>query len=102
MGLADRSAFDLKAHSDKSKVDLVAYERFDKPIEEENVVVTPNKKVMGKAFKKDAKVVTDALLALSEEDAFALQDTCAANGSAPLQTASGEHVIARICLRSNE
>jgi len=94
VGLADRSAFDLKAHSDKSKVDLVAYERFDKPIEEENVVVTPNKKVMGKAFKKDAKAVTDALLALSEEDAFALQDTCAANGSAPLQTASGEHVIA--------
>ena len=32
VGLADRSAFDLKAHSDKSKVELTAYERFDKPV----------------------------------------------------------------------
>jgi glycyl-tRNA synthetase len=94
VGLADRSAFDLKAHSDKSKVDLVAYERFDKPIEETVVEITPNKKVLGKAFKKDAKPVTDALLALSEADAFALQDACAANGSAPLQTENGEQQIA--------
>jgi glycyl-tRNA synthetase len=93
VGLADRSAFDLKAHTDKSKVDLVAYERFDKPIEEEIVVITPNKQVMGKAFKKDAKPVTDALLALGEADAFALQEAAEANGSATLQTSVGEKTL---------
>jgi len=93
VGLADRSAFDLKAHSDKSKVDLVAYERFAEPIQEQVVEITPNKQLVGKAFKKDAKAVTDALAALSEADAFALQDAIAANGSAPLQTDSGEMQI---------
>jgi len=93
VGLADRSAFDLKAHTDKSKVDLVAYERFDKPIEEEIVVITPNKQVIGKAFKKDAKPVTDALLALGEADAFALQATAEADGSAALQTSIGEKTL---------
>ena len=93
VGLADRSAFDLKAHTDKSKVDLVAYERFDKPVEEEIVVITPNKQVMGKAFKKDAKPVTDALLALGEADAFALQEAAEANGSAALQTSVGEKTL---------
>jgi glycyl-tRNA synthetase len=31
VGLADRSAFDLKAHTSKSGVELVAHEVFDKP-----------------------------------------------------------------------
>ena len=34
-GLADRSAYDLKAHSDKSKVELVAYEKYSEPREED-------------------------------------------------------------------
>ena len=89
VGLADRSAYDLNAHSDKSKVDLVAYERYETPIQEEALVITPNKQIIGKAFKKDAKPVTDALLALNEADAFALQDACAANGSATLETEAG-------------
>ncbi len=30
-GLADRSAYDLKAHTTMSKIELTAYERYDQP-----------------------------------------------------------------------
>ena len=93
VGLADRSAFDLNAHSEKSKVDLVAYERFDTPIQEEVLVMTPNKQILGKVFKKDAKPITEALQALGEAEAFALQEACAANSSAALKTDAGEFQV---------
>lgn len=82
VGLADRSAYDLNAHSAKSKVPLVAFEPYDKPKMLEVVVVEPNKKELGKAFKKDAKAVTDALAALSEADALALQAKLESAGEA--------------------
>ena len=89
VGLADRSAFDLKAHSDKSKVELTAYERFAEPKMVETLVVEPNKKDMGKAFKKDAKAVTDALMALCQEDALALAAKVEADGKAELKIEGG-------------
>lgn len=33
VGLADRSAFDLDAHSKATNVDLNAFQKFDKPVE---------------------------------------------------------------------
>ena len=90
VGLADRSAFDLKAHSAKSGTELTAHERFAEPRTEEVLVVEPNKKDMGKAFKKDVKAVTDALAALSAEDALALDAKISADGAASLATAAGE------------
>ena len=47
----------LQAHSAKSKQDLTAYERFDPPKLVEVTTAIPNKPVVGKAFKKDAKAV---------------------------------------------
>jgi len=93
VGLADRSAFDLKSHSEKSKVDLVAYEKFAEPQVTEVFVCEPNKKVVGQAFKKEAKAVTDAFAALTAEDGFALQAKLDADGSAPLATSAGEVII---------
>lgn len=93
VGLADRSAFDLKAHSDKSKVELTAHERFAEPKVEEVFVVEPNKKDMGKAFKKDAKAVTDALMALSAQEGLAMNATLEAEGRATLATEAGEKEI---------
>lgn len=39
VGLADRSAYDLKAHSAMSKIDLTAFEKFPEPRMEEVVKV---------------------------------------------------------------
>lgn len=60
-GLADRSAYDLKAHAAASGQDLTAYERFDEPKEVEAIEAVPNKKVLGQTFKADAKLVAEAL-----------------------------------------
>lgn len=72
-GLADRSAYDLRAHTAMSKTELTAYEKFPEPREVEVTTVTPNKKELGLAFKRDAKAVADALEALGEEDAMCLK-----------------------------
>ena len=93
VGLADRSAFDLKAHSEKSKIELTAHERYAEPKVEEVFVVTPNKKEMGKAFKKDAKAVTDALTAMGKEDGLAFAAKLEAEGKAMLATCAGEKEI---------
>ena len=93
VGLADRSAYDLKAHSVASKVELTAHERFAEPVMEEVLVVEPNKKDMGKAFKKDAKAVTDALQAMCKEDALALGAKLEAEGKATVATEAGEKEI---------
>ena len=82
VGMADRSAFDLNAHAAKSKVDLTAYEKFAEPREVSELQVEPNKQLMGKELKKDAKTVTDALAAMCEADALALGARLAAEGSA--------------------
>ena len=82
VGMADRSAFDLNAHAAKSKVDLSAFEKFNEPREVTELHVEPNKQLLGKELKKEAKAVTDALAALCEADALALRDRLAADGSA--------------------
>ena len=67
-----------------SEVDLVAYEKFAEPQVTEVFVCEPNKKVVGQAFKKEAKAVTDAFAALTAEHGFALQ----AGGGGGLQSLS--------------
>lgn len=84
VGMADRAAFDLNAHAAKSKVDLNAYEKFAEPREVSELLVEPNKQLMGKELKKDAKTVTDALAAMCEGDLEALGARLAADGTAPV------------------
>ena len=82
VGMADRSAYDLNAHASKSKVDLSAYEKFAEPQEVTETVCEPNKQLLGKELKKDAKLVTDALADMCESDLLALGAKLAAEGSA--------------------
>ena len=85
VGIADRSAYDLKAHAAASKKDMSAYIRFDEPIMVDEVVVEPNKKILGKFFKKDAKTVTSALDSLTEANALKLKDELEKAGEASLK-----------------
>ncbi|KAI7843806.1 hypothetical protein COHA_002704 [Chlorella ohadii] len=85
-GLADRSAYDLTAHAGMSKVELNAYERFPEPREEDVLTILPNKKELGKLFKKDAQTIAEALEAMSECDALEMQGKLAAGQAAPLKT----------------
>jgi glycyl-tRNA synthetase len=58
VGCADRSAFDLTAHSKKSGEKLVAREYLEIPIVSTRLHLEFNKKVFGPAFKQNAKTVT--------------------------------------------
>lgn len=60
-GHADRSAFDLTKHMEKTKVELVAGRPLKEAFTETLIVANPNKPVVGKEFKKDGKLILDFL-----------------------------------------
>nr|GEW12286.1 glycine--tRNA ligase, mitochondrial 1-like [Tanacetum cinerariifolium] len=68
VGIADRSAYDLRAHMDNTTAKLEAQEIYAEPKEVEELVVTPNKKELGLAFEGNQKMVIDSLEAMNEND----------------------------------
>jgi len=56
-GHADRSAFDLKRHSEVTKVELMASRRLKNPVTKTETIATPDKKANGAQFKGDAKKI---------------------------------------------
>ncbi|KAK2366326.1 glycine--tRNA ligase, mitochondrial [Trifolium repens] len=80
VGIADRSAYDLKAHSDKSGVKLEAHEKFSEPKEVEKLVITPIKKELGLAFKGNQKKVVEALEAMKEKEALDMKAALESKG----------------------
>ncbi|KAK8743092.1 hypothetical protein OTU49_001521 [Cherax quadricarinatus] len=69
VGCADRSAYDLSQHTKGSGVKLCIERPLKEPKMVESFIAVPDKGAIGKAFKKDAKAVQEALAALSNEDA---------------------------------
>ncbi|CAH8267428.1 unnamed protein product [Arabidopsis lyrata] len=80
VGIADRSAFDLCAHSEKSGVPLVAEEKLAEPKEVEKLVITPVKKELGLAFKGNQKNVVESLEAMNEDEAMQMKATLESKG----------------------
>lgn len=68
VGCADRSAFDLSQHSKATGIRLAAEKKLSEPKIVDVVEAVPNKAVIGKSFKKEAKLVTDSLASLSIAD----------------------------------
>ena len=61
VGCADRAAFDLTVHSRKTKEKLVVRERLSTPITELRVIAELDRKTIGITFKKNAKLICDAI-----------------------------------------
>ncbi|XP_047095288.1 glycine--tRNA ligase, mitochondrial 1-like [Lolium rigidum] len=94
VGIADRSAYDLKAHSEKSGVTLVAHEKFTKPKEVEKLVIVPSKKDLGLAFKGNQKMVVEALEAMSEKEAMDMKAALESKGETNFQVCTlGKDVV---------
>lgn len=76
VGIADRSCYDLTAHSNANPngESLTAFEVFAEPILEDEVVIVPNKGKFGAALRSDAKLVVKHLESLSDEEKLALAD----------------------------
>ncbi|CAI9099756.1 OLC1v1036620C1 [Oldenlandia corymbosa var. corymbosa] len=80
VGIADRSAYDLRAHSDKSGVALVAQERFPELREVEKLVIAPVKKELGLAFKGNQKMVIESLEAMDKKEALEMEANLESKG----------------------
>ncbi|KAK6912539.1 Anticodon-binding [Dillenia turbinata] len=85
VGIADRSAYDLRAHTEKSGVALVAHEKFAEPKEVEKLVIAPVKKELGLAFKGNQKMVVEALEAMDEKAAMEMKAELETKGEVEFQ-----------------
>ncbi|KAB2599246.1 glycine--tRNA ligase 1 [Pyrus ussuriensis x Pyrus communis] len=93
VGIADRSAYDLQAHSVKSNKDLMAHEKFSEPREVEELVISPVVKETGLAFKANGKNVVEALKAMNEKEALDMKADSEANGEVKFNVCTlGENV----------
>ncbi|CAA0816407.1 Glycine--tRNA ligase 1- mitochondrial [Striga hermonthica] len=90
VGIADRSAYDLRAHTDKSGVPLVAHEKFTEPRE---VEVIPSSSVKSWAFKGSQTMVVEALEAMDEKEAMELKATLEAKGEAEFRVCTLEKTV---------
>ncbi|KAI8920193.1 hypothetical protein DFJ77DRAFT_507576 [Powellomyces hirtus] len=70
VGCADRSAFDLTAHTKKTGEKLVVREALPEPLIEDKWTLEVNKKTFGPAFKKDAKAVQGFLDSMKIDEAW--------------------------------
>ncbi|CAI9299343.1 unnamed protein product [Lactuca saligna] len=93
VGIADRSAYDLRAHTDKSGVALVAQEKFAEPKEVEKLVITPIKKELGLAFKGNQKMVVEALEAMSEKEAMDMKYVLETKGEVEFEVCTLEKTV---------
>lgn len=67
VGCADRSAYDLTVHKDKTGAPLVVRQTRAEPLRIEEYQIDLEKKKFGPRFKKDAKTVEAAIEALSQD-----------------------------------
>ncbi|RZB39530.1 glycine--tRNA ligase [Asbolus verrucosus] len=81
VGCADRSAFDLTQHTQATGVRLAAEKKLSEPKTVDVIEAAPNKGVLGKTFKKDAKLITDSLAKLREKDLEEFERSLEANGA---------------------
>lgn len=79
VGCADRSAYDLTQHTNATGIKLVAEKKLPAPKTVEVTEAVPNKQVLGKVFKKDAKTITDLLAQLSLDDIEKMDQELAAS-----------------------
>jgi glycyl-tRNA synthetase len=68
VGIADRTDYDLKAHSAQSKVNLTVFVHYDQPVKRKKLTVKPDMKALGPRFKGQAKAVADALKSMSIDE----------------------------------
>ncbi|OQR69021.1 glycine--tRNA ligase-like [Tropilaelaps mercedesae] len=95
VGCADRSCFDLQQHSKATNVRLIAEKLLPTPKTVDFVEILPQKAVIGKEFKKEAKDVMDALAGLSEAQIVDVEEAFEGGGTYQLTYPSGKQVELR-------
>ena len=81
VGIADRSAYDLKAHAQATRKEFSAWESYAEPRTETVVEKKIASGVIGRAFGKKTAAIVDFLKSLSDADALLLDEDLAKSGS---------------------
>jgi glycyl-tRNA synthetase len=89
VGCADRACFDLSCHQKTTGVELVAQEPLPEPRKVDVVEVVPDRKVLGKQFKKDSQLIAEYLKGLSECDIGELEKSLKEKGSYTIELPQG-------------
>ncbi|CAA9990406.1 glycine--tRNA ligase, putative [Plasmodium knowlesi strain H] len=74
VGHADRSAYDLKNHMKVTGANLYACEKYDTPVEEEHIKISPNKAKMGMKFKSQQNVIYQWLNERTKEELLSIDE----------------------------
>ncbi|XP_016913099.1 glycine--tRNA ligase isoform X1 [Apis cerana] len=85
VGCADRSAYDLTQHTKATGIKLVAEKKLPAPKNVDVCEIVSNKVIIGKMFKKDSKLIQDALAALTESNINAIETEINENGETELR-----------------
>ncbi|KAG6861175.1 hypothetical protein C0995_002982 [Termitomyces sp. Mi166 len=89
VGCADRAAYDLTVHSNKTGQPLVVRQALKEPIVTEKEVAEWNKKTLGKTFKADAGVLQKIVEELPEPELLRLKSELA-NGTTTVASPDGK------------
>ncbi|GBP08253.1 Glycine--tRNA ligase [Eumeta japonica] len=90
VGCADRSAYDLTQHTRATGVKLAAEKKLPAPKQVEVIEAVPNKAAIGKEFKKDAKIINDALALMNACSLEDMQNKLDSDSEYILTTPAGE------------
>ncbi|RYO86462.1 hypothetical protein DL766_009749 [Monosporascus sp. MC13-8B] len=86
VGCADRSAFDLTAHSKYTGAPLVVKEALPEPVKVDELQATLDKKLMGPRFRRDAPVIQASVEALDQTSLKALAAELSEKGAVTIDT----------------
>ncbi|XP_013775246.1 glycine--tRNA ligase-like [Limulus polyphemus] len=95
VGCADRSCYDLTQHTKATGVKLVAEKKLAEPKTIEVVECVPQKPVMGKAFKKEAKDVMEVLSTLGEDNIIEMEKKLETDGEYSLMVKGKEYILTK-------
>lgn len=93
VGCADRSAYDLTQHTRATGVRLFAEKKLPAPKQVEVVEIIPNKENLGKAFKRNAKIIINGLAVMDSEALEMIHAKMETDGEFTLYTYDGDFTL---------
>lgn len=93
VGCADRSCYDLEQHARATGVKLVAERKLPRPAILDKLEIVPNKVIIGKTFKKDSKLVLEALSKSSSSDIRAMETDFELHGKSEISLSNDITVV---------
>ncbi|XP_067021061.1 glycine--tRNA ligase-like [Acropora muricata] len=99
VGCADRACYDLSVHTKATGERLIAQVDLPQPEMVDVVEVVPEKPTIGKAFKKEGKVVMDYLAQMDKESIKEFEDKLTDSGKVTITVDSKEFKIEKSMIR---